>query len=92
MDDDELFVFAKEIQAPYALVLKTKELGAMTLIFVILRFFVLHPVTFCDGLGVARDTANITRVDVLNLLRTWSRFLFFAESYTTLPLQAVFPL
>lgn len=27
MDEDELYVFAKEIQAPYSLVLKTKELG-----------------------------------------------------------------
>lgn len=27
MDEDELFVYAKEIQAPYALVQKTKELG-----------------------------------------------------------------
>lgn len=27
MDEDELYVYAKEIQAPYSLVLKTKELG-----------------------------------------------------------------
>jgi pyridoxal 5'-phosphate synthase pdxS subunit len=27
MDDDELYVYAKEIQAPFALVQKTKELG-----------------------------------------------------------------
>lgn len=32
MDEDEVFVFAKEIQAPYALVLKTKELGRLPVV------------------------------------------------------------
>jgi pyridoxal 5'-phosphate synthase pdxS subunit len=32
MDEDEVFVYAKEIQAPYALVLKTKELGRLPVV------------------------------------------------------------
>lgn len=32
MDDDELFVFAKEIRAPYALVKQTKELGRLPVV------------------------------------------------------------
>jgi pyridoxal 5'-phosphate synthase pdxS subunit len=32
MDDDELFVYAKEIQAPFALVQKTKELGRLPVV------------------------------------------------------------
>ncbi len=48
MDDDELFVYAKEIQAPFALVQKTKELGEMKFLFRLrvhacLGFCVAHP-------------------------------------------------
>ena len=32
MDEDEVFVYAKEIQAPYALVMKTKELGRLPVV------------------------------------------------------------
>mmetsp|Transcript_48311 Transcript_48311/g.96702 ORF Transcript_48311/g.96702 Transcript_48311/m.96702 type:complete len:149 (+) Transcript_48311:1-447(+) len=32
MDDDELFVYAKDIQAPYALVAKVKELGRLPVV------------------------------------------------------------
>eukprot|EP00285_Hemiselmis_virescens_P010698 CAMPEP_0173389944 /NCGR_PEP_ID=MMETSP1356-20130122/14078_1 /TAXON_ID=77927 ORGANISM="Hemiselmis virescens, Strain PCC157" /NCGR_SAMPLE_ID=MMETSP1356 /ASSEMBLY_ACC=CAM_ASM_000847 /LENGTH=310 /DNA_ID=CAMNT_0014347239 /DNA_START=62 /DNA_END=994 /DNA_ORIENTATION=+ len=32
MDEDELYVYAKEIQAPYALVLKTRELGRLPVV------------------------------------------------------------
>lgn len=32
LKQDELFVYAKEIQAPYALVLKTKELGRLPVV------------------------------------------------------------
>mmetsp|Transcript_54465 Transcript_54465/g.127370 ORF Transcript_54465/g.127370 Transcript_54465/m.127370 type:complete len:311 (-) Transcript_54465:153-1085(-) len=32
MDEDELFVYAKDIQAPYALVLKVKELGRLPVV------------------------------------------------------------
>eukprot|EP00283_Hemiselmis_rufescens_P010366 CAMPEP_0173419028 /NCGR_PEP_ID=MMETSP1357-20121228/1003_1 /TAXON_ID=77926 /ORGANISM="Hemiselmis rufescens, Strain PCC563" /LENGTH=310 /DNA_ID=CAMNT_0014381597 /DNA_START=51 /DNA_END=983 /DNA_ORIENTATION=- len=32
MDEDELYVYSKEIQAPYALVLKTRELGRLPVV------------------------------------------------------------
>ncbi|CAK9167400.1 unnamed protein product, partial [Ilex paraguariensis] len=32
MDDDEVFTFAKEIQAPYDLVMQTKQLGRLPVV------------------------------------------------------------